>query len=85
MNNPGFIDDLSRRIADILPPGARELQRDVEKNVRAMLHSTFARLDLVTREDFEVQTRVLEHTRAKLIALEKQVAELEARLDEKAQ
>ncbi|MGE0079773.1 MAG: accessory factor UbiK family protein [Thiohalomonadaceae bacterium] len=75
--NLGFIDDLSRRIADSLPPGARELQRDVQKNVRAMLHSTFSRLDLVTREEFEIQTRVLEHTRAKLIELEKQVAELE--------
>ncbi|MFA5529918.1 MAG: accessory factor UbiK family protein, partial [Thiohalomonadaceae bacterium] len=64
--HPGFIDDLARRIADSLPPGARELQRDVQKNVRAMLHSTFSRLDLVTREEFEVQTRVLEHTRAKV-------------------
>ena len=85
MINPGFIDDLSRRIADSLPPGARNLQRDMQKNVRAMLHSTFAHLDLVTREDFEVQTRVLEHTRAKLMALEKQVAELEARLGDKTQ
>ncbi len=85
MNNPGFIDELSRRIAGILPPGARDLQHDMEKNVRAMLHSTFARLDLVTREDFDIQTRVLEHTRAKLIALEKQVAELEARLGDKTQ
>lgn len=75
--NLGFIDDLSRRIAEGLPPGARELQRDVQKNVRAMLHTTFSRLDLVTREEFEIQTRVLEHTRTKLIELEKQVAELE--------
>ncbi|MFA7619047.1 MAG: accessory factor UbiK family protein [Thiohalomonadaceae bacterium] len=82
--NPGFIDDLARRIADSLPPGARELQRDVQKNVRAMLHSTFSRLDLVTREEFEVQTRVLEHTRAKVIDLEKQVAELENRLSQPA-
>lgn len=75
--NLGFIDDLSRRIAESLPPGARELQRDVQKNVRAMLHTTFSHLDLVTREEFEIQTRVLEHTRAKVIELEKQVAELE--------
>jgi BMFP domain-containing protein YqiC len=78
--NQGFIDDLSRRIADSLPPGARDLQRDIQKNVRAMLHSTFSRLDLVTREEFEIQMRVLEHTRAKVIELEKQVAELENRL-----
>lgn len=84
MINLGFIDDLSRRIADNLPPGARDLQRDVQKNVRAMLHSTFSRLDLVTREELEIQTRVLEHTRAKVIELEKQVAELENRVGQRA-
>ena len=52
--------------------------KDIEKNMRALLAQGFARLDLVTREEFEVQTRVLARTREKLAALEARVAELEA-------
>ncbi len=53
--------------------------KDLEKNLRAMLASAFARLDLVTREDFEVQSQLLLRTREKLAQLEARVAELEAR------
>lgn len=73
------IDDLARRLAEALPPGMRELQQDAEKSLRAALHAAFEKLDLVSREEFDVQTRVLARTRAKLDALEQQVAELEAR------
>lgn len=72
-----FIDNLAQRLAGVLPQGARDLQQDLEKNFRAVLQASFARLDLVTREEFEVQARVLARTRAKLEALEKKVAELE--------
>lgn len=75
-----FIDDISRRISGALPPGARELRHDMEKNVRAILHAGFEKLDLVTRDEFEIQARILEHTRSKLSELERQVVELEARL-----
>ena len=73
----GFIDDIARRLTRALPQSARELQSDLEKNFRAILQSSFAKLDLVTREEFEVQAQVLARTRARLEALEKRVAELE--------
>ena len=79
MDKP-FIDDLSQRLASVLPAGLSSLRRDLEKNFRAVLHANFEKMDLVTREEFEVQREVLSRTRAKLTALEKQVAELEARI-----
>jgi hypothetical protein len=67
------IEDLARKLAESVPPGVRAMQADLEKNFRALLEAGFARMNLVTREEFEVQQRVLERTREKL-------AELEARL-----
>jgi len=59
--------------------GIREMQQDVEKNVHTLLQGAFARLDLVTREEFDTQSRVLARTREKLEQLEKIVAGLEAK------
>lgn len=73
------LDELARRLLESLPVGARTLRRDLETNFRAVLRANLARLDLVTRDEFDVQTRVLERTRAKLEALEAQVAALEGR------
>lgn len=75
--NAKTLDDLARRLADSLPPGLHELQQDAEKNLRAALESAMSRLELVSREEFEVQRAVLARTREKLETLEKQVAELE--------
>lgn len=80
MTDPKILDDLAQRLADALPGGLRDLQQDAEKNIRAALSGAFAKLDLVTREEFEVQAMVLARTRAKIDALEKQVAALEAEL-----
>lgn len=77
MLNTKFIDDLARQISNSLPAGVKGLQADVEKNVHTLLQGAFARLDLVTREEFDVQTKVLLRTREKLEALERLVAELE--------
>lgn len=74
-----FIDDLARQISESIPSGIKEMQKDVEKNVHTLLQSAFDRLDLVTREEFDTQTRVLARTREKLEQLEKTVAELEAK------
>lgn len=74
------LDELAQKLASLLPPALRELQQDLEKNFRAVLHSGFAKLDLVTREEFEVQTQVLQRTRTRLEVLEREVAELESRL-----
>lgn len=74
----GKLDELARKLVDALPDGVRELRADVEKNVRAALSSGFAKMELVTREEFDVQAAVLARTRAKVDALEKHVAALEA-------
>ena len=79
MIDPKAFDDLAKRFAEAMPPGVRQFQAEMEKNAHAALQATFAKLDLVTREEFEVQQGVLARTRAKLEELEKQVAELEAK------
>jgi BMFP domain-containing protein YqiC len=79
MLNPKVIDDLARRLSDTVPAGLREAQQDLEKNFRSVLQNTLAKLDLVTREEFDVQARLLSRTREKLEALEKTIAELETR------
>lgn len=71
------IDDLADRISSAIPPGLHNFKDDMEKNVHALLQSGLSKLDLVSREEFEVQKAVLAKTRARLEALEKQVAELE--------
>lgn len=76
MVNPRMFDELSAKIKDLI---ANSPARDIEKNLRAMLASTFSRLDLVTREEFDVQSAVLARTREKLAELETKLAELEKR------
>jgi len=78
--NSKVIDELTQRLSGVLPPGANVLKEDMEKNIRSVLHAAFSKMDLVTREEFEVQAQVLQRSRSKLEALEKQVAELEAKL-----
>ena len=80
MIDPKAFDDLARRFAEAVPPGFRQFQTEMEKNFHAALQATFAKLELVTREEFDVQQAVLARTRAKLEELEKRVAELEAKV-----
>jgi len=75
MTKPNFFDDMQARINEALENSPA---KDIEKNVKAMLSQGFSKLDLVTREEFDVQMQVLAKTRAKLEALEIRVAELEA-------
>lgn len=72
-----FIDDTVKRLSESLPPGLNKFKKDLEKNFRAILQSMFAKLDLVTREEFDVQKKVLTKTRIKINTLEKQIAYLE--------
>ena len=74
------IEDLVRRLVESVPPGLRGLQQDLESNFRAVLRANLARLDLVARDEFTAQSRVLERTRARLEELERRIAELESRL-----
>ena len=71
-----FLDELQHRIREVLQHSPA---KDLEHNLRAMLQQGFAKLDLLTREEFELQAEVLARTRAKLEALERRVAELETR------
>lgn len=71
------IDEIARRLLNNLPPAFRAAQQDLESNFRAVLRSSLSKLDLVTRDEFDVQTRVLERTRSRLEALEARVRELE--------
>lgn len=77
MIDPKLIDDLARRLSDAVPANLRAAQQDIEKNFRTVLQNALARLDLVTREEFDVQTKVLARSREKLEALERAIAELE--------
>ena len=79
MIDPKAFEDLAKRFADAVPPGFRQFQAEMEKNFHAALQAAFAKLELVTREEFDVQQAVLARTRAKLEELEKQVAELEGK------
>lgn len=74
------LDELARKLTDALPQGFKELRADAQKNLRAALGGAFAKMDLVTREEFDVQCAVLARTRAKAEQLEQRVAELEAQL-----
>ena len=71
------IDELARRLAAAVPPGITALRRDLEENFKAVLQSGLSRLDLVSRQEFDVQTAVLRRTREKLEALEARLATLE--------
>jgi ubiquinone biosynthesis accessory factor UbiK len=79
------LDDLARRLSALVPPGLRdqssqELRDELQQNFKAVLQSGLTRLDLVTREEFEVQRAVLLRTREKLEELQRAVTELEAQL-----
>lgn len=76
MINNRILDEIAAKIRETL---ADSPAKDIEKNIKAMLQSGFAKLNLVTREEFDVQSQVLLRTREKLTALEAQIAALEAR------
>ena len=73
------IDDLARRLNDLVPPGLKDARADLEQNFKATLQAGLAKLDLVTREEFDVQRAVLLRTREKVEELERIVAAMEAR------
>ncbi len=75
--DPKIIDDLAKRLADSLPESLRALQMDVDQNFRAVLQAGISKLDLVSREEFDVQQGVLRRTRERLEALEARLASME--------
>ncbi len=80
MLDPKQFEDLVQRLSSAMPKGIQVLQEDINRNLRASLEAGLGRLDLVTREEFDVQSAVLARTREKVAALEKQVSALEQAL-----
>ena len=78
--NSSNLDDLARRLADSVPEPVRAFARDLEGNFKAVLQAQLAKLDLINRQEFDVQAAILERTQAKLTAMEARLKELEARL-----
>ncbi|MBX3687967.1 accessory factor UbiK family protein [Dokdonella sp.] len=74
------IDELARKLAELVPPGLREAKADLTANFRSALQAGLRNLDLVTREEFDVQRCVLLRTREKIEELEQQLAALERSL-----
>lgn len=72
------LEDMIKKFTDTIPEPLRTLQDDMEKNMRGVLESGLQKMNLVTREEFDIQSAVLQRTREKLEALEKQVAALES-------
>ena len=85
MFDPKAIDDIANRLAGAIPPGLNNIKDDLEKTFQAILQGALGKLDLVTREEFEVQKLVLAKTRSKLEDLEKRVAEMEQSILSKAE
>jgi len=80
MFDPKKIDEIASRLADSMPPGLDAIRTDLEKNIRAALQGVLNNMDLVTREEFEVQKAVLAKTRQKLETLEQQLQALETQI-----
>jgi BMFP domain-containing protein YqiC len=78
--NANSLDELARRLAESVPESVKAFGRDLEGNFKAVLQAQLAKLDLVTRQDFDVQSAILQRTQAKLADLEARVKELEAKL-----
>lgn len=84
MVNPKFVDDVAKRLHDAIPSSIQHMSEDLQKNFHSILQSAFAKLDLVTREEFDAQSRVLQRTRRKLEALEKEIEALEKQVLKKS-
>ena len=77
MDPKNTFDDLAKKITGLLPGSVVQLQQDLESNIKALLQSSLAKMNLVTREEFDVQEALLQRTREKLDKLEKLLLELE--------
>lgn len=82
MINLDFIDGIAKSLSDAIPSNLQAMKKDLDRNFRAILQNAFANLNLVTRDELDAQTGVLLKTRAKLEALEIQVAQLEKKIVE---
>ena len=77
MENKNTFDDLAKKITDLLPGNFQQIQQDLESNIKALLQSSLSKMNLVSREEFDIQSALLARTREKLDLLEKQLAEFD--------
>lgn len=75
-----IVNRVSEQLSQILPPGVRQLRGDIEENIKVVLREALARMELVTREEFDVQSALLSRTRSRLEAVEKELKALEQRV-----
>ncbi len=83
--DPRSLDELARRLAEAVPPQLKAVKQDLETNFKSVLQAGLAKLDLVTRQEFDVQSGVLSRTREKLASVEQRLAALEAELARREQ
>ena len=77
MENKNTFDDLAQKITGLLPGNFQQAQQDIESNIKALLQSSLSKMNLVSREEFDIQSALLARTREKLDQLEKQLAKME--------
>ena len=82
MINAKKIEEIAQQVSDAIPAGLKNVASDIEEKTKTVLQRKLAELDVVTREEFDVQTQVLIKTRAKLTELETKLAEIETKLAE---
>ena len=85
MIDPKKIEEMARQVHNALPPGLRSLGEEVDKKIKQVLQSQLNKLDMVSREEFEVQTKVVLRTRERLVELEAKLAQLEEKLTGKSE
>ena len=83
MINSKKIEDIAKQVTEAIPPGLKNLANDFEDKTKTVIQRKLTELDVISREEFDVQTQVLLKTREKLAALEAKVADLEAKISEK--
>lgn len=81
MLDPKKLEELAKQIADAVPPGVKNIAEEAEGKIKQVLQAQLSKLDLVTREEFDIQSQVLIKTREKLEAMEARIAKLEADQD----
>ncbi|MCS5712719.1 accessory factor UbiK family protein [Candidatus Berkiella aquae] len=84
MFDPKLAQDMAKQFVDSLPSGVKAIQQEIENQLRQFLQQSFNKMDLVTREEFDIQTQVLAKTRAKLTTLEETVKTLESKLSDQS-
>lgn len=85
MLNPKKLEEIAKQVAESVPPGIKNLAEEIENKTKQVLQRKLADMDFVSREEFDVQTQVLQRTRAKLEALEKKIDAIEAAQNEQAE